>query len=309
MCLVQALSDHLDAVKAKLPQKRAKVKDNRRSERALVEARVYLSGALFKMDHHPMEVTLAASAASCWVLPLHVHCQAASASAHGIGTGAEPMGNPAAEVDETRCSAGMVCCARTSAAQSIGEGLPLASCAVRADPAHSRRRCKGHGAEERQCQDCHAPGLPHLPGPVPQGDRHASTVMHSHLCSHAPLQLRFNFCSHRAIKVRTSWLATCSLTGDSQALSACEKRGWLLRLPPCRLQVQADEVRTAEQGALMHVMASTVEALVVVCGRGPDSEAAALEHIIAVDPPSAKVQLKEVQTNLLCSHSSPGSHA
>ena len=78
--------------------------------------------------------------------------------------------------------------------------------------------------------------------------------------------------------------------------------GWLLRLPPCQLQVQADEVRTAEQGALMHVMASTVEALIVLCGRGPDSEAAALEHITAVDPPSAKVQLKEVQTDLPHSH-------
>ncbi len=44
----------------------------------------------------------------------------------------------------------------------------------------------------------------------------------------------------------------------------------------------------------MHVLATTVEALVVVCGRGPASEAAALEHITAVDPPSAKVQLKEV---------------
>ena len=52
----------------------------------------------------------------------------------------------------------------------------------------------------------------------------------------------------------------------------------------------------------MYVMASTVEALIVVCGRGPNSEAASLEHITAVDPPSAKVQLKEVQTNLLCSH-------
>ena len=52
----------------------------------------------------------------------------------------------------------------------------------------------------------------------------------------------------------------------------------------------------------MHVMASTVEALIVVCGRGPDSEAAALEHIVAVDPPSAKVQLEEVQTVLPYSH-------
>ena len=65
--MAQALSDHLEAVKSKLPQKTAnKVKDSRKSERALVEARVYLSGALFKMDHHPMEVTPAAPAASHW---------------------------------------------------------------------------------------------------------------------------------------------------------------------------------------------------------------------------------------------------
>ena len=82
-------------------------------------------------------------------------------------------------------------------------------------------------------------------------------------------------------------------------MTAFKKPEWLLRLQVCPLQVQADEVRTAEQGALMHVMASTVEALVVLCGRGPASEAAALEHITAVDPPSAKVQLKEVQTDLL----------
>lgn len=48
--MLQALSEHLEAVKAKLP------KESKRCERALVEARVYLSGALFKMDHHPMEV-------------------------------------------------------------------------------------------------------------------------------------------------------------------------------------------------------------------------------------------------------------
>jgi len=44
----------------------------------------------------------------------------------------------------------------------------------------------------------------------------------------------------------------------------------------------------------MHVLATTVEVLVVVCGHGPACEKAALDHIIAVDPPSAKVQLKEV---------------
>ena len=60
------------------------------------------------------------------------------------------------------------------------------------------------------------------------------------------------------------------------------------------LQVHTDNIQTTDQGALMHVLATTVEALVVVCGRGPASEAAALEHITAVDPPSAKVQLKEV---------------
>lgn len=60
------------------------------------------------------------------------------------------------------------------------------------------------------------------------------------------------------------------------------------------MQVQTEEIRTAEQGALMHVLATTVEALIVVCGHGPASEKAALDHIIAVDPPSEKVQLWEV---------------
>jgi hypothetical protein len=54
--MLQALSEHIEAVKATLPEKDFKVKESKRSERALVEARVYLSGALFKMDHHPMEV-------------------------------------------------------------------------------------------------------------------------------------------------------------------------------------------------------------------------------------------------------------
>ena len=49
----------------------------------------------------------------------------------------------------------------------------------------------------------------------------------------------------------------------------------------------------------MHVLATTVEVLVVVCGHGPACEKAALDHIITVDPPSAKVQLKEVLT-LIC---------
>ena len=54
---MQALSEHLEAVKARLPKKKQKAKDSTKSEKALVEARVYLDGALFKMDHHPMEVT------------------------------------------------------------------------------------------------------------------------------------------------------------------------------------------------------------------------------------------------------------
>ena len=54
--MLQALSEHLEAMKAKLPKKEPKVKESKKSERALVEARVCLLGALFKMDHHPMEV-------------------------------------------------------------------------------------------------------------------------------------------------------------------------------------------------------------------------------------------------------------
>ena len=53
---MQALSEHLEAVKAGLPQKKPKVKEIPKSEKALIEARIFLDGALFKMDHHPMEV-------------------------------------------------------------------------------------------------------------------------------------------------------------------------------------------------------------------------------------------------------------
>ena len=60
------------------------------------------------------------------------------------------------------------------------------------------------------------------------------------------------------------------------------------------MQVKTEEIRAMDQGALMHVLATTVEALVVVCGHGEASEKAALAHITAVDPPSIKVQLKEV---------------
>ena len=62
------------------------------------------------------------------------------------------------------------------------------------------------------------------------------------------------------------------------------------------MQVKTEDIRTTDQGALMHVLATTAEVLVVVCGHGPASEKAALEHITAVDPPSAKVELKEVLT-------------
>lgn len=58
-------------------------------------------------------------------------------------------------------------------------------------------------------------------------------------------------------------------------------------------------MRSTDAGALMHVAATTVEALIVVLGHGPSSQQAALSHIVAVDPPSANVQLKEV-CNLLC---------
>lgn len=63
----------------------------------------------------------------------------------------------------------------------------------------------------------------------------------------------------------------------------------------CPGQVQTEEVRSTDAGALMHVAATTAEALIVVCGPGAASQRAALSHIIAVDPPSAHVQLKEVQ--------------
>jgi len=53
---VQALLEHVEAVKAKLPKKKQKAKESKKCEQALIEARVYLDGALFKMDHHPMEV-------------------------------------------------------------------------------------------------------------------------------------------------------------------------------------------------------------------------------------------------------------
>lgn len=54
---MQALSEHVEAVKANLPPKKEKSKEGKgKSEKALIEARVYLTGALFKMDHHPMEV-------------------------------------------------------------------------------------------------------------------------------------------------------------------------------------------------------------------------------------------------------------
>ncbi len=54
-------------------------------------------------------------------------------------------------------------------------------------------------------------------------------------------------------------------------------------------------MRSADAGALMHVAATTAEALIVVCGTGAASQRSALSHIVAVDPPSAHVQLKEVQ--------------
>ena len=84
--MVQALSDHLEAVKAKLPQKKARAKDSRKSERALVEARVYLSGVLYNRHHHPMEVTPAASAATCRALPLPADYRPILACAHGMST-------------------------------------------------------------------------------------------------------------------------------------------------------------------------------------------------------------------------------
>jgi hypothetical protein len=62
----QALAAHLEALKPKQPAAAAAegpaAKDAAKSdgassagERALVEARVHLTGAFFRMDHHPME--------------------------------------------------------------------------------------------------------------------------------------------------------------------------------------------------------------------------------------------------------------
>ena len=67
--LVQALLEHVEAVKAKLPERMQKAKESKKSEKALIEARVYLDGALFKMDHHPMEVGTqhASSSANCFL--------------------------------------------------------------------------------------------------------------------------------------------------------------------------------------------------------------------------------------------------
>ena len=63
-----------------------------------------------------------------------------------------------------------------------------------------------------------------------------------------------------------------------------------------RLTDQADvsEGQPPHQGALMHVLAATAEALFVVLGKGRASSAATLAHIAAVDPPSAAVRLTEV---------------
>ncbi len=65
---MQALLEHVEAVKAKLPKKKQKAKESKKSEKALIEARVYLDGALFKMDHHPMEVGIlhATSSVNCF---------------------------------------------------------------------------------------------------------------------------------------------------------------------------------------------------------------------------------------------------
>ena len=59
---------HLEALKprqkgsAQATAPKAKAEDGG-SERALVEARVSLNGAFFRMDHHPMEVR---STCCCW---------------------------------------------------------------------------------------------------------------------------------------------------------------------------------------------------------------------------------------------------
>ena len=53
----QALAPHLEALRTTKAVKPAKKDTNAaKGERALVEARLYLTGAVFKMDHHPMEV-------------------------------------------------------------------------------------------------------------------------------------------------------------------------------------------------------------------------------------------------------------
>jgi hypothetical protein len=53
----QALAPHLEALRTTKAVKPAKKDaDAPKGERALVEARLYLTGAVFKMDHHPMEV-------------------------------------------------------------------------------------------------------------------------------------------------------------------------------------------------------------------------------------------------------------
>ena len=54
----QALAPHLEALRSAKAGKSAKKEaDATKGERALVEARLYLTGAVFKMDHHPMEVS------------------------------------------------------------------------------------------------------------------------------------------------------------------------------------------------------------------------------------------------------------
>lgn len=56
---LQALSPQLEALKRSMKgaeKEKKESADDAKPERALVEARVYLTGALFKMDHHPMEV-------------------------------------------------------------------------------------------------------------------------------------------------------------------------------------------------------------------------------------------------------------
>jgi hypothetical protein len=57
---MQALAPHLQALKRlgkSAPRVEKEGDAGSKSERPLVEARIYLTGALFKMDHHPMEVS------------------------------------------------------------------------------------------------------------------------------------------------------------------------------------------------------------------------------------------------------------